>query len=101
MTDLPGPLLAEFERAAKELSDGTTGLSDMAVDQDLRNWLDGEDEPLRWHDRRRVTADGHPLDSASYRFGRSSGFCSTVSQPQSSRFAVFWRSPSRNFRRTS
>ena len=29
----------------------------MAVDQDLRTWLDGEDEPLPWHDRLRVTAD--------------------------------------------
>ena len=57
MTDLPASLLAQFEHAAKELSAGATGLSDMAVDPDLRDWLDGEDEPLPWHDRRRITAD--------------------------------------------
>jgi hypothetical protein len=57
MTDIPASLLVQFEHAAKELANRSTGLSDMAVDEDVRNWLDGEDEPLPWHDRSRVTAD--------------------------------------------
>jgi hypothetical protein len=54
---IPPSLLARLQGAAKELAHNATELPDAAVDADLRNWLDGEDEPLNWQDRRGVTAD--------------------------------------------
>jgi len=55
--DISPSLLAGFERAAEELAGQVTGLPDSTVDEDLRRWLDGEDEPLEWQNRTGVTPD--------------------------------------------
>lgn len=39
-------LLAKFEHAVKELTQQVGDLPDSNVDEDLRSWLDGADEPL-------------------------------------------------------
>jgi len=52
-------LLARFKRAAETLEEVAGDLSspDTTVDQDTRDWLDVQGEPLAWHSPRGVTPD--------------------------------------------
>jgi hypothetical protein len=55
--DIPSALLARFERAVKELAATVKVSTDDSVDEDIRKWLDGKDEPLAWGNSSGVTPD--------------------------------------------